>query len=1008
MVKFLVKRPIAVIMTTIAFVVLGLTSMFELPVSLMPDVDIPEVNIYLQKRNASAKEIESGFISQIRERIQDIDNLRDIETQSFDEKGNVKLKFDYGTSIDKAFMSVNEKIDNIMNSFYSDVKRPMIIKASASDIPVFYLNINFKNSNSEKDFLDLSEFTESVIKRRIEQLQDVAMVDVTGYAKPEIQITPDLEKLESLHISTEDLSNAIKDNNKISGSLWIKDGYYRFNIKFQSQLLNKKDIEDVYLNINGRLLQIKDVAIVRYTESESLGSFYNKNKRGISMAIIKQSNARMSDLKNEVAKIVEKFKLDYPNIDFSVSRDQALLLDYSITNLLQSLIAGIILAILTMFFFLKDARSPFIIGISVPISLIISLLFFKFLNISINTVSLSGLILGVGMMIDNSIIVIDNINQFISRGSSLFNACVKATSEVIRPLLSSVLTTCAVFIPLIFLKGISGALFYDQAMAVTIGLFVSLFVSITIVPVIFNLVSKKAKETKLDRFINRISFKNPERLYERVYDYLFEKRRIFLISCVVFLGIGFFIFLFSKVESMPKITSPELIVKLGWNESIELKENQKRVSEIVKEFGNKFEEFNAYIGEKDFLLEKDNSANVEETELYVRASDENVLNKIVKNIFSWVNTKYPNANIERLKVKNIFEQMFSNDEASIVANLLTSGSVEISPDVVSSLSDSIKMKFPNVVIYQPSLLSRVILKLKSDNVCLYNVNVKVLLSDLKKEINSIKIDELRCSNDYIPIVFAGKKNNLFHIINSCYYTCRDNSKIPFSALINVESSIDYKAIEGRKYGKIVPIKIYNTNENEEEIVEYIREYSNSKDINVLFTGGFFSGLLMLHEMIIVLIVSVLMLYFILASQFESLKLPFIVLLEIPIDIALVLIVLFLCGLTINLMSMIGLIVMCGIIINDSILKIDTINKLRQEGYKLKEAIHLGGVRRFKPIIMTSLTTILAMFPFIWGNDLGSQLQKPLAVTIISGMTIGTFVSLFFIPLCYYYFERKRN
>ena len=393
MIRFLLKRPIAVVMAMIAFVVLGLVASLRLPISLMPDVDIPEISIHVTRDDASAKEIENTIVSVLRSQLQQTSNLRKIETKASDGSGIITLNFDYGTSIDYAFISVNEKVDAAMNYLPKDLQRPVIIKASASDIPVFYINMSLKEEVDESKFLDFCEFSESVIKKRLEQLSDVAMVDMSGLILPELYILPDDAKMQSLRITQTQLQKAIEDNNQVAGSLSIRDGYYQYSIRFVSQLLTKQDVEDVYLNIKGRLVQIKDIAEVGLRAKNKRGMFLNGEKKALSLAVIKQSNARMSEMKDKVNDLLVQFKKDYPDIEFKVSRDQALLLDYSIANLRQSLILGIILAIVVMLFFLKDGRSPIIIGISVPVSVVISLLFFQYVGLSINTISLSGLIM---------------------------------------------------------------------------------------------------------------------------------------------------------------------------------------------------------------------------------------------------------------------------------------------------------------------------------------------------------------------------------------------------------------------------------------------------------------------------------------------------------------------------------------------------------------------------------------------------------------------------------------
>ena len=1008
MIRFFLQRPVAVIMTAIAFIVLGSVAAFKLPVSLMPDIDIPEISIHYTRDDASVNEIEHTVTTTLRNQLQQIPHLNAIVSESKDGDGQITMKFEFGTSIDYAFIEVNQKVDAAMNYLPQDMQRPVIIKASTSDIPVFYVHLNLKNEASETKFLEFCEFTEAVLKKRLEQLPDIAMVDISGNYQPEMYILPDEAKLRSLNVTQEQLKNAINKNNQIAGSLSVRDGYYQYSVKFATQLMSEQEVRDIFLNIEGRLIQLGDVAEVGIRPRDKRGVFVNEGKQSLCMAIIKQSDARMSDMKEHVSDMLEQFRKEYPDIEFSVSRDQATLLNYTISNLSQSLVLGIMLAVMVMMFFLKDVRSSLIIAFSIPISTIITILFFQLFGLSINTISLAGLIIGVGMMVDNSIIVIDNINQYRERGYSLMDACSLGTNEIIRPLLSSVLTTCAVFIPLIFLGGMAGALFYDQAMAVSIGLFVSLFVSISIVPVIFHLIFRHAHTNKLNRFIESISLKHLNDYYTAGYHFTFHHRRrtFLLVGCL--LAVGIILAGYLKIEQMPSLEINEMLVKTDWNSSIHVDENRLRVNDLMKTFKNQCEEISCFAGEKQFFLEREENQNLNEAEFYVKTKDNRSLLVLLDEMQRYIREKYPEARVELHKVKNLFEQMFSENEAPLTINLSSSQKRDaLDIDEVNRFIDRLNQQKPELHLNHVPGVERIALHLLPERLALYHVDQNTLIYELEKNIGKSNIGKLNTGNRYIPIVITENERTLRDILKNTQIATKDNKHyIPAEALVELSADHDYKKIIGKKEGIVIPVPVYTTASNTKEIMKYVKEEARNQGLETHFEGSLISGTETLWEMVMIIIVAVLMLYFILAAQFESLGLPFIVLAEIPIDVAFTILMLQLFGVSLNLMSMIGIIVMCGIIINDSILKIDTIIRLEKEGYPLLEAIHEGGIRRLKPILMTSLTSIFAMIPLLWGNDIGSQLQRPLAITMISGMSFGTLVSLYFVPLCYYAIQTK--
>jgi multidrug efflux pump subunit AcrB len=579
MIRFLIHKPVAVLMTALGILLLGILSSTYIPISLMPDIDIQEITVQVSAKNNSANELESSLVKPLRNSLLQLNHLEDLVSETSNGLATIKLYFKHGTNIDYTFIEVNEKVDRAMSSFPKDVDRPKVIKANVSDVPIYYLNTTLKegtavNDNGEltQEFIDFNKFTNQVIRKRIEQIPEVALVDVNGLVAPEIVVIPNQPKCVSLGISLKEIEGFITEQQLEIGSILVKDSQYQYNLRLSNSLNNAQDIENIYFNKNDKLYQLSEIASVKEQPRKRKGLVLSNDKEAVSLAIIKQSDARIEDLKKALDATLNSMIVEYPKIDFTLSRDQTKLLDLAIGSLQQSLVWGILLAFFIMFFFLKDLKSPILIGISVPVSIIVCLLFFHLLNISINIISLSGLVLGIGLMIDNSIIVIDNIAQYRNRGFSLSEACVKGTNEVFRPLLSSMLTTCAVFIPLIFLSGITGALFYDQAVAISIGLLVSLTVSILLLPVLYKIFYTRTIRSVKFSGIRWFSY---ESLYKIGFRWVMKKQ---VITLLIFLGLVITtVLLFNGLpkKSMPLISSSETFLNINWNEAINVEENKK-------------------------------------------------------------------------------------------------------------------------------------------------------------------------------------------------------------------------------------------------------------------------------------------------------------------------------------------------------------------------------------------------------------------------------------------------
>ena len=404
MFKGLTNRPIAVTMVLIAVMVLGIAAIRKLPVSLVPDINIPQITVQVTSPDRSARELNDILLERLRSELVQVPHLQDITCTARDGSGLIQMTFEYGADADYIFIDVNERVDRA--GWPQGEERPMIARASATDIPAFFINVSIKKglNTSDNRFMEMSDFVRQVIVRRLEQIPEVAMVDVSGQVYPQLLVIPDMEKLRALGTNEQQLSNAIQSANVNLGSLSIRDGEYRFDVRFESSVVTREDVENVWLKLGGRTYQIKDLAEVREEQQRKKGEVTSDGSQCVTLAVIKRTDARMANLREGIQKLMDAFDKDYPDMEFTITRDQTELLDYSINNMVRNLLYGALFACIIIFFFMQDVRSPLLVVITIPTALILSFLFFYVLKISINIISLSGLVLGLGMMVDNSII----------------------------------------------------------------------------------------------------------------------------------------------------------------------------------------------------------------------------------------------------------------------------------------------------------------------------------------------------------------------------------------------------------------------------------------------------------------------------------------------------------------------------------------------------------------------------------------------------------------------------
>lgn len=979
----LIHRPIAVTAILLVTIVLGIVSIKRLPVSLIPDIDIPYITVQFNSAGLSARELSSNVVKIVNEQLMQTEGLENIEAQSNDGVATIKLSFSHKTNMDYALIEVNERIDRCMSRL-GQIPRPSVTKSNPSDIPAFYLNLTL-SPYSQIEFSQLSDYARSVISKRLEQLSEVSMVDVSGYDTKQIRIIPDTFKLKSLEIDSETFNAAILSSNIALNSLSIKDGHYRYTVKFSSKLSDLQDIKDIRLKVNNSIYKVEDLARVEIVPRKSLGITECNGKKSITMAIIKQSDCKMSSLKASVNNLLNELRVTNPDIEFTITQDQTQLLDYSIQNLIKNIIAGILIASLIIFLFMKDIRSSALVCITMPLSLIFSMGIFYMLGLSLNIISLSGLLLGIGMMADNTIILIDNISSKVSQGENLKQDVLDGTKDVIGPMLSSVLTTCAVFLPLIFLSGIAGKLFYDQAMAITIVLLTSYIITITIIPVYYywwfkrkpgNLKKESGKDDRLTLW--------------------FMHHPHFAWSAIILSVLGIFLcFHGMEKEKLPTLTYTDTLLYINWNEQIGLEENIERVNMIREHAIPPESRFTANIGTQKFVLDHATRLSPSECELYIESGSSEKLSQIQKHISDYLQERFPLCVKEFRPANNILEATISNSQAKLVAKVKTYSGDNI--DDIRGIVDKIQTALPSAGVSEIQIKQDILLSAKADVLSLYGISYTELVSCLKNAFGENVLFSFTQADKTIPIVIGSNLSSLEDILDNT--VIRKNSiDIPISCLLETNSSQDFKTTYSDASGEYYPVNLDIPNKQVPQAIKTIDEEVGMS--NVRYSGSFFTDSKLIKDLILILIVAIILLYLILACQFESFFQPFLILSELGIDILFSLIALWAFGISINLMSMIGLVVVCGIVINDSILKVDSINKLRRNGFTTEDAVLLASKKRKKAITMTSLTTIFAILPFMERGNMGADLQFPLMLVIVVGLTIGTFVSLYILPALY--------
>ncbi len=998
MLKRIIDRPVTVTMAMLVVVVLGLVSIRLLPVSLIPEVDIPFITVQASAPSMSAREMDQRVVAPLCGQLIQVSSLQDIVCEARDGCASLRLSFNHGADIDLLFIEVNEKIDRAMG-LLPEMDRPKVVKASATDIPAFFINVSLPSGGS---FTQLSRFCREVIAKRIEQLPEVAMVDMSGTANEEILVLPDPAKLSQLGLTALQIEEAIRASNIQLGSLTIRDGEYRYSVKFDAKAGCAEDIAAIWLRCGERLFRIGDVARVSQVPAKRAGLVRAGGHAAVTLAVIKQSDARMGDLKNGIRALLDQFKADYPQLDFQPTRDQTQLLEYSIRNLIWNIVLGVLLACVVIFFFMQDFRSPALVSLTMPSALIFSMLVFYLAGLSLNIISLSGLLLSVGMMADNTIILIDNITARWQRDGDLRAAVLEGTREVMGPMLSSALTTCAVFVPLVFVSGIAGALFYDEAMAVTIVLFTSYIVTITVIPVYYWWWYRKMPAFRAHPLLRRISVEGTLHSWDhRRMEWWLEHQRWSGILVGTSVAGLLLCFSFMPRERLPQLTRTESILHLDWNRRLTVEENERRTEALEEVLGEDVLEYTALVGAQEFVLEHSGDQGISELQLYFKCPDVATLRSVEAELENYLVRCAPEATWQFTPAGNIFDMVFADNQAPLTARIRPVREPEIRLGSLQEALEGIRAALPGVVVKPVGTRTDVLFSADARKMALYGVSYSELSTLLRQALNENRLFSLVQGTRSLPVITGTDKESLQEILSESFLE-RDGRRIPVMELLRQSYAEDLKTLVSGAEGSYYPLDLDLNDSQVRPAMTGIRDaLRKDGSFDVRFSGSWFSSRELVKELVWILLIAIALLYLILASQFESLLQPVIILLELVIDISGALAVLWLLGESLNLMSLIGLVVVTGIVINDSILKLDTINRLRAGGMALREAVLTGSRRRMKAIIMTSLTTILAVAPFLSRGSMGADLQYPMCLVIIVGMVVGTLVSLFVVPAVYY-------
>jgi len=1034
--KFSVNRPITVLMLFIALIVIGIISYQGLGLDLLPDMSFPISAIMVSYPGVAPEEIETLITIPLEEAVSTMNQIDTINSYSREGSSVIMLSFQWGTDMDIVSLEIREKIDMVKSLLPDDASDPTVFKADPSMMPMMVMGMG-----SDQYALDeLEKYAQDIVKPRLERLEGIAQASVGGGLEREILVSLNSEKIRANQITLDQVVMSLRRENINLPAGTVRDGNIDLLVRTIGRFESIEDINNVVItNAQGRQIYLRDIAQITDTFKEQESINYINGLPSVSFSIQKESGANTVIAANRVNRELESIEKLLPG-DISLINiyDSSEFIKKTVEEVTSTLLIGAVLAILVLYIFLRSLSSTISIGLAIPISVISTFTLFYFADLTLNMMTLGGLALGIGMMVDNGIVVSENIYRHRELGEDAMLASEEGANEVSQAITASTLTTISVFLPVAYVSGIAGELFKSMGLTITFSLLMSLFVALTLIPMLSSkLIRRRLKQaesfpnnySKNDSSVEgeqnetknkaeTVNIARRGRLFNfilKVYGSLIKGalryRGLVVILAVVILVISFLLISIVGTEFFPSLDQGSFNVNI----SLPVGTNLNITSGIVEEI----EKITSTIPEvKDIFTSigsgggmgmggsSSNSGSLMVT-LVEQAQRERGIKEIITDLRSRIGD-YPDTKI------NISEQdlSFSGASSSPLSLKITGDSIEeldYTAQIIIDLLDEVE----GVYDLQSSLEEvrpELHISIDREKANLYGLSAGQIATNIQDAVLGKLASHYQEGGDQFDIRVRLDKEDLNNVqqLENLYISSGYGLQIPLKEIATVVSGVGPQRITRENQQRQVTVSGNISGRFLGDVVQEAQEKLSNvilpEGYNYTFAGEHQEMMESFQSLFFALILSIFLVYMIIAAQFESLLFPFAVILSVPFALIGVILALFLAGTSFNVLSFIGLIMLAGIVVNNAIVLIDYINQLRKRGVERNEAIIQGGKVRLRPILMTTLTTILAMLPMAIASGEGAEMRTPIAVTIIGGLTSSTFLTLIVVPIFYTYLD----
>lgn len=1015
-----VKRPVTTILIFVALIVIGLYSLVQLPVDLYPEIELPFVTVMTTYPGASASDIESNVTRPLEDNLNSVSNLKELTSTSSDGLSVIFLNFEYGSNLDEAMNDIRSNLNFVTRYLPEESEDPTIIKFNSSMMPIIFYAITAKES-----YLGLEKILDEKIVNPLNRIDGVGNVALTGVPGRKIYIDIDPRKMEAYNLTIEQIGAVLRSENMNMPAGYLEMGQTDYPLRIQGEFPESDVLKNLVIsNFNGSAVYLKDIAEVRDTLRESKLDTKINGAKGMGLFVQKQSGGNTVKVTREVEKTLQELKKDLPpDVKIEQLFSSASFIKDSINNLTETLMYAGIFVVLVVLFFVGRWRATFIVILTIPVSLIVAFIYLFISDASINIISLVSLSIAIGMVVDDAIVVLENITRHIERGSRPREAAIYATNEVWLAVIVTTLTVVAVFFPLTFVKGLTGVLFKQLGLSVTITVTTSTIAAITLTPTLSSLLLKYRPIRKNAPFFSydgsiRKMLDRFDKFYEKTLRWALRHKTIVTISALIIFAVSLGLFRVIDTEFFPEADESTIYANVELQTGTRV-ENTIRTADILDSL------IDVKYPEVDLISTTSGYDDQGGWASMFSAGGTHTINYTLSLVPIEERTRSVWDIAEEMRADFAGFPEIANFQVTTTQNMGSFGGNAVDVEVygyniaatnivAEQLQEKIK-RIPgtkDVSVSRDKSKPELQILFDQEKMSANGLNTAMVASTVKNRVDGLLATRLRQSGDEYDVVVRFKKSarsTLTDIENIAVA----NSRGQFIRLGEIASIKEYWAppsIERKRKERIVRVSFTpykrSLTDIQKDVQSAINETPKPAGVMVQISGAIEEQMEAFMDLAVLIVVSLILVYLVMASQFESLKMPFIIMFSIPFAFTGVAFALFLTHTTLSVISGIGAVLLIGIVVKNAIVLVDFINLMRDRGNELYDAIALSGRSRLRPVLMTSATTILGMLPLALSKGSGSELWSPMGIAVIGGLVFSTMVTLVLVPVVYAIFVRK--